>query len=800
TVLIPITAILFIFREVVFQSKIFSHLDVLITFIPYYDFLSHGTGLITPSILSGFPVFVSTNSGWFNPINKLFFHFLDSVDTFRLLDVSYLILAYSFSYLFMRRIKVGHLASILGATIFIFAGQVMLWSETIIITNYYFLMPLALYIVDVAIGSKLIKAFFLYILLGLLFGWGFLSGHVQFLIYVYTLVGCYFLFLLWHKYKEEHSYTKTLFHIGFFVLTFVISYFVGLPSIRAILDFLPFTARASGVSLSAATGYAYVPWHLLYYILPSLKIPYLPVSQSFQNYIGLLPLFIFSLTFLLWRDLNQNKYFNFFFGVFTFCFIASVKYSPVAFIMHQLPFYSSFRETFRVMFIGDFALGIVVAIATGVLWESREAIYPKIENYLKWIKRAFVWVVLPVVTFVSILKIFFFTTIGDFLKNYFLTHLYSKTVGGFPPDHYYRIIDSYLHQSIDQFYIFNSGVTILFIFGISSYFLVKNIKTFPSKHFLFLAIVITTLNFSTLYAFRIQGIPKLELLTPPKTAEFIKAREIDGEPFRVFSPLMDITMFNETTRCNFPDLGNWDASYQDFSLRRELIEPDLPILYGLESADGYEPYVTTRVSDVIGYVGSRSPTTDNHSISSEKISLDKKIALLVERKNIYRALNVKYLLTLFPISDSDFTLVYKDEIGECKSKLFIYELKNPYPRYFLTDRVVPVSPTESFVSQMEKLSLYDTPTVLLESKMKDIGNISNKRYIQSVIPNINDGDKREFIVDVMKDSYFFIGEALLPGFVATVDDKPVTLLRANYIYSAIPISFGKHTVKLEYKK
>lgn len=206
-----------------------------------------------------------------------------------------------------------------------------------------------------------------------------------------------------------------------------------------------------------------------------------------------------------------------------------------------------------------------------------------------------------------------------------------------------------------------------------------------------------------------------------------------------------------------------------------------------------------RISDVIGFVGSRSPTRENHSISGEKVSLNEKIAKLVERKNIYRALNVKYLLTLFRVIDKDFTLVYSDDVGECKSKLYIYELRNPFPRYFLTDRVVSISPNESFVSQMDKLSSFSIPTIFVESGAIS-SFITNQKYIQSVTPVLNSGDKKEFILNVPKDSYFFIGEAFLPGWKATVDDKEVQLLRANYIYSAIPLTSGKHNIELEYKK
>lgn len=797
---VPVLGIFFVFREVIFEGKIFSHLDVIINFVPYYDFLSRGVGLISSSILSGFPVYVSTNSGWFNPANQTIFNFLDAVDTFRLLNISYIILAYFFSYLFMRRIKIDHFSSILGATVFIFGGQVMLWSETIIITNYYFLMPLVLFIIDMAVSSKMLKSFFLYLFLGILLGWGFLSGHVQFLIYVYTLSFAYFIFLLWNEYKNGLSKKLGLIHILFFAMTILTSFAIGLDQIRAILGFLPLTARAEGVTLDAATAYAYVPWHLVYYLLPSFKVPYISVSQSFQNYIGILPLFLFSLSFLSLKNLKNNRYFVFFGGVFLFCFVASIKYSPIAYIMHQLPFYSSFRETFRVMFIGDFALAIIIAISLGSLWENREIIYPPISIYLLWIKRIFIWAILPIIAVFTIIKIFFFSSIEDFLKNYFINNLYNETIGGFPPEHYFSIINIYLHQSIDQFYIFSSGILIFLIFGIISYLLVYNIKNFSFENFLIISIIVTVANFSFLYVHRIVGIPKVELLTQPSTSEFIKSREMGKEPFRIFSPLMDITIFNESSRCSFEDLGNWDISYQEFILRRELIEPNLTILYGLDSADGYEPYVSTRVSDIIGYAGSRFPTTDNYSISGEKISLNEKISRVVERKNIYRAMNVKYLLTLFPINDEDFKLVYSDNIGQCQSKLYIYEILNPYPRYFLTDRVIFISPEETFISQMNKLSKYKIPTILVESTKSDNLFVMDKKFVQSVIPVSNSGDKKEFVLNITRDLYFFVGEAFLPGWRAYVDGVEVELLRANYIYSAISLSSGRHNIKLEYKK
>ncbi|MES3005122.1 MAG: hypothetical protein V4690_03380 [Patescibacteria group bacterium] len=794
--LAPVLAILLVFREVIFQSKVFSHLDFLLTYSPYFNFLSSSTELISKSILSGFPVYVSISSTWFNPINQALLSFMDAFDVLRFLDVTYMILAYVFSYLFIRRLGVSHFSSIFGATTFIFAGQVMLWSETIIITNYYFLMPLSLYLVDHIVDSKVLKRVFLCILLGLVLGYGWLSGHVQFLVYLYVLTFSFWLYLVYKRSLNGSIFRVLFLEFGLFVLVVLISLIEGWPQIKAVLDFLPMTARSEGVSLSQATAYAYGPHHLIYYFLPWFKFPYISLSQSFQNYVGILQLFVFAMTFANWRHLKKTPYFNFFFWTLVSCFTLSVQYSPLAFILHQLPFFDSFRETFRVMFIGDFAFGVVVAMTLDALWRNREELYPKIERMTLWIKRGFLWVFLPLITLFSFVNILFFEKIETFLGDYFINNLYSETTGGFPIEHYQKIINTYLNQSLDQFYIFNYSIIILISAGIASYFLIRNIKKLSFVIFTSLAVFIAVSNFSLVYVHRIVGVPKSEIINAPKTAEFIKSLE-SSTPFRIFSPLMSETMYNESTRCGFRDLGNWDVSNEEFALRRELIEPDLHILYGLESADGYEPYAPVRVSEMIGFVGSRFAVTSDHVLSGENISFEEKTKKIVDRKNIYRAMNVKYILTTYKVTDGDFIQVYFDELGECKTPIYIYELRNPYPRYFITDRVVSIPQNTKFLEQAEVILKSENPVVVVESG-ETIGTYKST-FVKEIQPT-KVGDIKEFFIDTPIDVQFLIGDTWLPNWEAYLDGERVVPERANYIYMSLPLSSGQHNVRLEYKK
>ncbi|MEK7500349.1 MAG: hypothetical protein AAB649_07165, partial [Patescibacteria group bacterium] len=189
---LPIAAFVFIFREVIFQGKIFLFYDVLTNFVPYFFSESKSPALINQFLLAGFPMLVTIAASWFDPVRQLLFHFFDAVDTYRIMVLSYLLLAYIGAYFFARRIGMRLETAVLAGMIYIFAGQMMLWSQAICIVVYYAILPITLLLVDYQMRSQtLIKRIVSAVCLGCILGFGWLAGHVQFLIYVYLMVGAY---------------------------------------------------------------------------------------------------------------------------------------------------------------------------------------------------------------------------------------------------------------------------------------------------------------------------------------------------------------------------------------------------------------------------------------------------------------------------------------------------------------------------------------------------------------------------------------------------------------------------------
>lgn len=790
---LPIVTFAFIFRDVVFEGKIFLFNDVLTNYIPYFFSESKSSALINQSILAGFPILVTVSASWFDPVRQLFFHFFDAVDTYRIMVLSYLLIAYVGTYFFARRIGIRHEAAVLSGMIYIFAGQLMLWSEAIGLVVYYALLPVVLLLVDYEVRAEtLLKKVLLVVCMGLILGFGWLAGHLQFLVYVYLMVGTYWLYLALQAYRHVKAFAQEAVWFGIVLL---LSATVGFPQIWAVLNFLPLTVR-SFMPLSATYAYSYYPQHLIQYLIPSFSIPYLPLPRAFHNYIGIIPLLITLFGLFHFKRFRRVPYLAFFTGVFLFCLLTAIQYSPIAALMHYLPVFHEFRETVRIMFVGDFALALCIGLLAQHLWQERTAGVHESPRFYLVLKRLFIWLFIPVVTLFTILKLFFIARFEGIADAYFVTYRYSHTTGGLPLEHYFSLIHTWLEQVITQLSLMNPEIVSIAVFGILGYMSLQSLGRQKSSVFWATLLCAVSLNFAVIYAGYVHGISKQELLTPPDTATFIKNREASSTaPFRIASPLSGIPFYAEAVRCHFPNIGDWNMDEQTFLLHKELLDPNLFLYYGLDSLDGFESYMTAKMGNLTSYLGSSSVLqNDQYSVGAEQNTLQDKMAQLLAHRNVYGAFNIKYLITLVPLTDTGLKEVYIASAGTCKSPVYMYSLDNPWPRYFLTDTVIEISPDASFLSWMDVINKVPRPTVILQEKSRlRLSGTS----LTPVTPSMT-ADGMRFTTTSNKDAYLFIGNAWLPGYRASLDGTETRILEVNYTMMAVFVPAGTHTIELQY--
>ena len=62
-----------------------------------------------------------------------------------------------------------------------------------------------------------------------------------------------------------------------------------------------------------------------------------------------------------------------------------------------------------------------------------------------------------------------------------------------------------------------------------------------------------------------------------------------------------------------------------------------------------------------------------------------------------------------------------------------------------------------------------------------------------------DGPSLTATVVAPRDGLLVIADPFYPGWTATLDGKPVPILRANFAFQAVPVTAGRHELRLAYR-
>jgi uncharacterized membrane protein YfhO len=158
-------------------------------------------------------------------------------------------------------------------------------------------------------------------------------------------------------------------------------------------------------------------------------------------------------------------------------------------------------------------------------------------------------------------------------------------------------------------------------------------------------------------------------------------------------------------------------------------------------------------------------------------------------------LNVKYVLSAGPIDLPGFVHV---QDGPGKSKL--YENRNSLPRAFLVKNFRVVNNGVEFAQAFDDPNFDLRETVLLESLPSRFFELQKERGLTSTdssVRIISYENNRVFLeVNTPRVAFLFMSEAYYPGWKAYVDGREEEILRANFVFRAIPMGPGSHKVEV----
>ena len=81
----------------------------------------------------------------------------------------------------------------------------------------------------------------------------------------------------------------------------------------------------------------------------------------------------------------------------------------------------------------------------------------------------------------------------------------------------------------------------------------------------------------------------------------------------------------------------------------------------------------------------------------------------------------------------------------------------------------------------------------VESELSDVTAMNSKGESSAIITSYRP-DHINLLTDSSEPGYLFLSEVFYPGWKASVDGKPIPVLRGNYLFRVVKVPKGKHQV------
>lgn len=757
-----------LFWPTLFSNKLFPGFDLLLIFYPYSQHLLSFNNSWASGVLGGFNIGIAPSTFAGNWVYYFFaIKFFSYIGFYNVLIFFYFVLSVVFTYLAARQLGFDKQVSVLISSIYIFSAYNLSWMVNIVTAASLFIFPALIYFL---LKFKEYRNWIWPFLGGLALGFGLIMAHPQF-----ALIAIFggFLFSLFLTFESDFKKPKWIFLVAFLAISLIglaLAAFQLIPEYQTVL----LTQRGEALSFSASQECALIPLDFVRYFIPNFNFL---VSCESLLYIGVLPLILAILAIFYSRTEKKRIFFWMFLLVFSILF--SVKYSPLAWIFHQLPIWRSVRSPGHFLMLSDFALAVLAGFGFNWVLENKEKF--KESKIYRWIKRLFFGglAIIMAINIASFFKNKFIKLATDYFDKYY----YQKTIG-LPLENYHRSIENLISSNFYNFSFLNKDFAIPFILTVIAFLVVYFIYRF-NKTMLFCAVIFSSFIWAI----------SSPMISSGLTRDFFKETEIVGflkdkkSPFRIYSLLPGLSTY-QLLVLTYP--GVTESDQNEFF--KTMLPPNLNIVYGLDSIDGYDASMPRRTARILSELLSERATIGN-KIAEARLKPEEKIKILESRKNLLSMMNVKYVISAYPLDEKIFKKVFEIKTTRFEVPVYIYENKNALSRFYFAKTVKSVESDE-----MKALNEILTPdidfgaTTFIECG-ENCGGVSSGKIIDYEYKN---GYLR-INIESQIGGWLVFSESYDNNWQVLINGEENSIYRANYIYQAVQVPAGENTVEFIYK-
>ena len=692
--------------------------------------------LWNPYAYSGYPFITSIIGGRFFPINLfLLFSYKDFYLNYYY--PIFIFIAGFFTFLFLRKLKLGYFGSFIGGFIFMLNGNLVQRSlagdPAHVIAHS--LIPVIFYLTEIFFERKnIISAS----LVTLALAAQFLSGQVQFFFYT-----CLFL-LGYYAFRTISDIRNLKKYLGYGSLILIFVLLISAIQLLPLLQFGKYiTNRGLDSDFNYITQGSLPPYHIINLIMPYFfGVRLLNTYWGFPHaelyfYLGIGALILSFLAIISTRD---GKVRFFWITAVITLILAMGRYTPLFKIINFIfPVLGFFQVPSRFLIIFTFCIAVLAGFGADFIskWKISAGKYKFVNALLLVVSLLSLLVLIGTVVGESLIK----SKGEEILKDYYyVRYKDTETVKAHTFDYFLGKLDSAYNSivfSLASFFILTSAFSILI------YLFVKGkIRKEILYIFLIMFIAIELFSFNSVVADR----------------EVMENKFFPDEAKRN-------TLFDETEVITF--LKNDDDLFRVHQGDEWIVPYYLAARHNIYLTTGYD---TLNLNYYDEFFRSINNYSENYS------------------SKLLGVLNVKYILSSTEINNNNF--IFEKKINDT----YIYRNKEYLPRfYFVYNNKFVNSNTIEYM----KTNAFDPRNGVILMDQVNFSNGRNSSYkieVLEVLPN-----RVKLNVNTENLGFLVYSDSWYPGWNAYDDGKKTEVYRVNYIQKGVFLESGEHEVEFVFK-
>ena len=243
-------------------------------------------------------------------------------------------------------------------------------------------------------------------------------------------------------------------------------------------------------------------------------------------------------------------------------------------------------------------------------------------------------------------------------------------------------------------------------------------------------------------------------------------------------------LFPSTSVISYLQNQNQKEPFRVISADSKIFPPNFSIAYGIQTLDGYDPLYLQRYGELMAATGRGVPSINppfgfNRIITPQNLS-----------SRIISSLNVRYILSLEELKDTNLNLVFTDGVTR------VYENKLALPRVFLVTNTLIARSKQDAIKAMFDLNYPLDKRAVVENVSGTDKNNFRSNWSQGKLQFTSYGSNKVSIrVQISGAGFLVLTDSFYPAWHAKIDGKETKIYLTDFNFRGIIIPKGEHTIE-----